>query len=117
MYCATTTDGEGPLGPLVPTAFVAVTVKVKFPPFGRFTVALVVFPETTACAPPGLAVTVYLLIGAPLLFEGLHVTVARPLPPDALTLVGTDGNPAGVNVTVLLGALEPRMFRAVTEAE
>ena len=42
---------------------------------------------------PGIDFTVYLLIGLPLLAGAVQVTLARALPPAALTSLGAKGTP------------------------
>ena len=61
-------------------------------------VALSAAPPTLAVWPPGDAVTVYPVTAEPPFDAGgVQVTVACPLPADAVTPVGADGAPAAVN--------------------
>jgi hypothetical protein len=83
---------------LVPTAFVAVTVKV-YPVVLVNPVTLAVRgPKIqVAVSPPGLEVTVYPVIVLPPFEAGaLQVTVAEASPAVAATPVGAPGTPAGV---------------------
>src|SRR5258708_27611169 len=84
-------DEAGP----VPTALVAVTVKVYLVPLVRpLTVALVAVPLALAVIPPGDEVTVYPVIGDPPLDAGAtQVTVAWALPAVAQTPVGAPPRP------------------------
>jgi hypothetical protein len=59
----------------VPTALVAVTVKVYVEPLVRPETTHVV-PDELQIAPPGFAVTVYCVMAAPFSFEANHETVA-----------------------------------------
>src|SRR5260370_27728035 len=79
-------DEAGP----VPTALVAVTVKVYLVPLVRpLTVALVAVPLALAVIPPGDEVTVYPGIGGPPLDAGATpVTLALALPAGAPTAGG-----------------------------
>jgi hypothetical protein len=83
------------------------------------TTALNALPEAVVTAmPPGLAVTVYEVIGEPPLDAGAaQVTVACPLPGVALTPVGAPGTVATVGVTAaegLLGGESPSALVATT---
>ena len=74
-------------------------------------------PEPVAVAPPGLAVTVYPVIAAPPLLDGtVKLTTACPLPPKAVTAVGTPGAiEASVTATEALEAEPvPKELVAVT---
>jgi len=75
----------------VPTAFVALTVKVYDVPFVRpvTTIGLV---RPVAILDPGLDVTVYEVIGAPPLFAGgVKLTEACAFPATAVTVLGAEG--------------------------
>ena len=78
---------------------------------------LVVAPVVVALRPPGVAVTVYLVIAEPpLLLGALQVTTTAPLPAAPDTLVGACGTVA-VGVTALLAAEDgdvPAALVAVT---
>ena len=69
-----------------------------------------------AVAPPGLAVTVYAVIGEPPLEAGAtHVTTAWALPAVPETFVGASGTVAGVTkCTPVDPGLVPTAFVAVT---
>jgi len=87
--------GEVADGP-VPSAFVAVTVNVYAVPFTN-PVTVIGEPGPEAVKPPGLAVTVYCVIGSPPLLVGAaKLTTALPLPGMADTEVGAPGGPVGV---------------------
>ena len=78
----------------VPALFVAVTVNVYAVPFVK-PVTLIGLDAPLAVAPPGLAVTVYVVIPAPPFDAGaVKVTLAEPLPAVALTEVGAPGTTA-----------------------
>jgi len=82
---------------LVPTRFVAVTVKVYGVPLLSPVTGVVVAPVVDAVKEPGLEVTVYPVIDAPPSETGaLHVTVAWVLPAVASAFVGAPGTVAGV---------------------
>jgi hypothetical protein len=99
----------------IPTEFVAVTVKVYvFSTISPFTVTGLDVPDPVA--PPGLAVTVYEVMGLPPAEAGaLKLTVAVSLAPFAFTPVGAPGSVAGVT---LLDAVDagpvPTAFVALT---
>jgi hypothetical protein len=64
-----------------------------------------VAPVVDPVAPPGDAVTVYAVIGAPPLDAGaVHDTVANALPGTAATAVGAPGAVGAVGVTAVDGA-------------
>lgn len=101
-------------GPL-PTEFVATTVNVyDVPLVSPVTVATV--PVVVAVTLPGLDVTVYCVIGAPLLAGAVHVTFALPYPAVAVTVVGAFGTPFGVNDADAPSAPVPTAFVALTVA-
>ncbi len=104
-----------PEGVLVPTAFVAVTVKVYVVPFDRpVTVAEVTL--LVAVCPPTFEVKVYIVIAEPPLSAGAdHVKVALPSPIVPATLVGASGTVAGVTELLAVeDALVPIALVAVT---
>jgi hypothetical protein len=73
-------------------------------------------PATLALRPPGLAVTVYPVIGVPpSLTEASQVIVASPCPATAFKFVGALGTDAGVTPTDNDdGELFPTAFIAIT---
>jgi hypothetical protein len=81
----------------VPTAFVAVTVKVYGTPFVSPVIAAPVgagLPVTVLGArgvPPVHGVTVYDVMVEPPLFGAVHVTLAEAFPAEAVTPVGAAG--------------------------
>lgn len=78
---------------LVPLALVAVTVNVYVVPLVR-PVTIIGDPVPLAVIPPGLDVTVYVVIGPPPVFAGgVNVIVTCPLPLVATTFVGASGVP------------------------
>ena len=88
------TELDAAEGALVPTPFVAVTVKVYAVPFVRpVTIPLVAGgePVTLFVMPPGLDVIVYEVIGLPLAEGAVHETVACASPAAAVTPVGAFG--------------------------
>jgi hypothetical protein len=100
---------------LVPTAFVAVTVNVYDTPLVK-PVTIKGEAPPVAVKPPGLDVTVYEVIAEPPLETGgVNVTVACPLPPVAVPIVGASGTVAGVTELLVAEAiLVPIAFVAVT---
>jgi hypothetical protein len=100
---------------LVPTAFVAVTVKVYAVPLVRPIIVIGEVPPV-AVKPPVFEETVYEVIGEPPLFTGgVNEMVACPFPATAVTPVGAPGVVAGVTGAVALdGVLVPFAFVAVT---
>jgi hypothetical protein len=100
---------------LVPTAFVAVTVKVYAVPFESPVIVSGEEPPV-AVNPPVLDVTVYEVMAEPPLLPGaLNVIVAWPFPAVALTPVGALGTFAGtIELLVPEGVLVPMPFVAVT---
>jgi hypothetical protein len=102
---------------LVPTAFVAVTVKVYQTPLeSPVTVADVADPPAVAVTPPGDEVTVKPVSALPPLFAGaVQLTVADFWPGCAVTPVGGFGTPS---TTTLLEAWDagpsPTAFVATT---
>jgi hypothetical protein len=104
------TDGTGAAGMTlgdgadtvdVPRLLVATTLKVYAVPLARpVTVADNVEPSgVVTVAPPGLAVTVYDVIGEPPLLAGaFQLTVTAPLPAAPTTAVGGPGGPVGVTL-------------------
>jgi hypothetical protein len=91
----------------VPTAFVAVTVKVYETPFVRPVIVAPVgagLPVTVLEAsgvPPVHGVTVYEVMVEPPLFGAFHVTLAEAFPAEAVTPVGAAGAfGAGATCTV-----------------
>ena len=100
---------------LVPTAFVAVTVKVYVVPLVSPVIVIGELPPV-AVNPPTFEVTVYVVMSEPPLFTGgLNVTVASPLPATALTLMGISGAPAGTTELLVPDeVLVPTAFVAVT---
>jgi hypothetical protein len=87
---------------LVPTAFVADTVKVYVVPSVSPVTATLVegglpLTDVGACAVvPMYGVTVYRVMGLPPLEGAVQLTTAEPLPAVAVTAVGAAGGPAGV---------------------
>src|SRR5260221_13359207 len=82
---------DGAEGAPVPTALVAVTVKVYVVPLVR-AVTRIAEAVPVAVTPPGLEVTVYLVIGEPpSLAGGEKATVAWASPGDAGPMVGAPG--------------------------
>lgn len=82
----------------VPTAFVAVTVKVYALPFVR-PVTVSGLDAPVAVLPSGLEVTVYKVIALPPFDAGaVKLTVAWPLPLVAVPIVGTPGIVAGITL-------------------
>ena len=81
---------DGVEGSLVPTALVAVTVKVYVLPLANLsTVEVSVTPSSTAVTLPGSEVTVYWVIGLPPSETGaVQLTLASPSPATAVTPVG-----------------------------
>ena len=100
---------------LVPTEFVAVTVKVYAVPFVSPMIVIGDEPPV-AVNPPVLDVTVYeVMADPPLLAGALKVTVAWPFPATALTPVGAPGTVAGTTeLLVPEDVLVPTEFVAVT---
>jgi hypothetical protein len=99
----------------VPTPLVAVTVNVYAVPLVS-PVTTRGLPPPDATAPPGDAVAVYPVIGAPPVLAGaVKLTNTCPWPPMPLTLVGAPGTVAGVTADdAVLGALVPISLVAVT---
>ena len=99
----------------VPTAFVAVTVKVYAVPFVRPVTVIGELPPVPV-NPPGLEVTVYEVIALPpLLAGGVNETVTCPLPLTPETLVGAPGVVAGTTELLVADALPvPAALVAVT---
>ncbi len=112
------TGGEATEGAPVPTLFVAVTTNVYAVPLVKPPTTADVAPEIVAVAPPGLAVTVYDVIGLPPVEAGAtHDTVADVLPATAVTDVGAPGTVGALGVTGAEGAdgaPVPTLFAAVT---
>ena len=111
------TELEGADGPLVPTAFVAVTVKVYEVPFVRpLTVQPV--PAVEQVKPPGDEVAVYPVMGLPPSLPADQLTFAVVSPAVALTEVGAPGAVAGVPGMTAFegpdGSPVPTAFVAVT---
>jgi hypothetical protein len=73
-------------------------------------------PVVVAVAPPGVAVTVYPVIGEPPLLAGaVHDTAAWLLPAMAVTAVGAPGTVEGVTAVLGADAVEvPAALVAVT---
>ena len=85
------TGADGSDGSLVPALLVAVTVKVYAVLFVS-PVICIGDTEPDAVPPPGLAVTVYDVIGAPPVEKGaVNATDALVFPAVAMTPVGADG--------------------------
>jgi len=101
---------------LVPALFVAVTLNVyELPLVNPLMVHVVVV--VVQKAPPGAAVTVYSVIGAPPLEPGAvhEITDSAFAFDDAITFVGAPGAVAGVAAADAIDADEvPEMFVAVT---
>ncbi len=99
---------------LVPTAFVAVTVKVYVVPFVRPVMVIGDDPPEAVCPP--LDVTVYDVIAEPPLLTGAeNVTTASPFPAVAVPIVGASGVVAGTTALDTAEAvLVPTAFVAVT---
>jgi hypothetical protein len=104
-----------PEATLVPTALVAVTVKVYVVPFVKPVTVKGEAPPV-AVKPPGLDVTVYEVIAEPpSLTGGVNVIVASPFPRTAETEVGGPGTATGVTELLALEAeLVPTALVAVT---
>ena len=100
----------------VPELLVAITVKVYAVPLVRPETVAVRGPVVVAVAPPGVAVTVYPVIGEPPLLAGaVHDTWAWPLPATAVTAVGEPGIVVGVTAVLADEAGEvPAALVAVT---
>src|SRR5688572_9238134 len=101
----------------VPTALVAVTVKVYAVPLVRpVTVIDVHGAVQVPVRPPGDEVAVYAVIAAPPLEAGaVKATVACALPPVAVPMVGAPGTVAGVTLLDAADAAPvPIAFVAVT---
>lgn len=76
----------------MPILLVAVTVKVKAVPLLKPVIVAVVAPVVVTIFPPGLAVTVYPVVGEPPLLAGaVQDTTARAFPGVALTPLGAPG--------------------------
>jgi hypothetical protein len=99
---------------LVPTAFVAITVKVYVVPLIRPVMVIGEDPPDAVCPP--LEVTVYEVIAEPPVLPGaLKVIVASPLPAVAVPMVGAPGVVAGVTAPLALEAvLVPMVLVAFT---
>jgi hypothetical protein len=99
---------------LVPTAFVAVTVKVYDTPF--VSPVTVIGDEPPVALIPVFDVTVYVVIAEPPFEPGAEkVIVACPSPRVAVPMVGASGTAAGVAEFEALDAvLVPTLFVAVT---
>jgi hypothetical protein len=104
-----------PEAALVPTALVAVTVKVYVVPFVKPVTVKGEAPPV-AVKPPGLDVTVYEVMADPPLVTGAEkVIVASPLPLVAVPIVGAPGTVAGVAAPLgLEEILVPMALVAVT---
>jgi hypothetical protein len=100
---------------LVPTAFVAVTVKLYGLPFVRPVIVIGDEPPV-AVKPPTFELTVYVVIADPPFELGaLNVIVAWPLPAVAVPILGASGTVAGVTLLLADDAvLVPIAFVAVT---
>jgi hypothetical protein len=109
-------EREGPLSryPLAPepNEFLAVTVKVYSTPFVR-PVTRMGEETPVSVAPPGLAVTVYVL-AFPLSAPGVKATDAWLLPGVATTDVGAAGRPTRSDAVTALAGPVPATFVAVT---
>jgi hypothetical protein len=105
---------DGLDGVLVPSAFVAVTVKVYAWPLVR-PVTISGEPLPLALNPPTFEVAVYESVVEPSLKPGVKVIVACPFPLTAVTPVGASGTVAGViEFEALEAVLVPTPFVAVT---
>ena len=98
----------------VPIALVAVTVNVYEVPFVN-PVTTIGLCDPDAVAPPGEAVTVYVVIAEPFAPSPLNAMVACESPGVAVTEVGAVGSPAGVTADDAVDASElPTEFTATT---
>jgi hypothetical protein len=109
---------EAELAVPVPTAFVAVTVKVYAVPLVSPVTVIVPLP---ACAkvpviPSGDEVAVYpVIVEPPSLAGAVYVTVACAFPPVAVPIVGASGTVEGVTeLEAELAVLVPIAFVAIT---
>ena len=109
------TEFEADEGVLVPMLLVAVTVNVYAVPLVRPVITVEV-AAVVVLNPPTLDDTVYEVIALPPLFPGaVNVTVACPLPPVAVPMVGALGTVAGVTeFEAEEGELVPMLLVAVT---
>ena len=99
----------------VPTALVAVTVKVYAAPLVR-PATVMGDAAPLALMPPGEELAVYDVIGEPPLETGgVNVIVACPFPAVAVPMMGAPGTAPGVALTAAEAGPVPKAFVAVTE--
>jgi hypothetical protein len=114
MFGSGTTELDVVDAPEVPIALVAVTVNVYEVPFVN-PVTTIGLCDPDAVAPPGEAVTVYVVIAEPFAPSPLNAMVACESPGVAVTEVGAVGSPAGVTADDAVDASElPTEFTATT---